>query len=326
MLLCGDAVRTVGQWLLDALVWFWSLIDAVLQPVLSPVLGFLNPAATRAGDYVFGWLSPLPIWAGLTAVSVVTGVVMLIAFKYLSNQKAITRAKDDIKGNLLALKLFKDDLRVTFRSQWRLLKAVARLQRYVLTPVLILFLPMMMGLAQMGMRYQWRPLRIGEAALMTAHSAAKASANPVPGGTSGGGGAEGLVRDDTGLTLIGHSGLSIEVDGIPGGGKIVWRIRPLEDGVHTLLFAAAGVEIKKELVIGDGFTRVSPLRPAVRWTGQLLYPVEPPVPTRAGVSSIEVVYPPRKHWFYGADWWVLSFFVISMLTAIVLKPVFRVKF
>ena len=136
----------------------WGVVDAVLNPVLSPVLSILNPVCVVVGDVIYAAIDLLPIWVGLILLSAGTGVVMLVFFRYTSNQAAIARAKDDIKANLLALKLFKDDLRVTVQSQLRIMWAIARLQRYVLTPVILLTLPMLLGLAQMGIRHQWRPL------------------------------------------------------------------------------------------------------------------------------------------------------------------------
>ena len=157
-------------WIWDCIVrffgWVVGSLDAILNPLLSPVLAFLNPICTRLGDVVYAVLSPFPVWVGLAVISAVTGVVMLIAFHRTSNQKAIGKVKNDIKANLLALKLYKDELRVTIQSQIRLLWAILRLQRYVLTPVLLMAFPMLLALAQMGIRYQWRPLRSGEQTLI----------------------------------------------------------------------------------------------------------------------------------------------------------------
>ena len=144
-----DLVNSVLIYGAEAVLWVWELLssffgwvfrslDTILNPILSPLLAFLNPVSTWLGDAVYAVLSPFPVWIGLTVISAVTGLVTLIAFRHASNQKAIARVKDDIKANLLALKLYKDELRVTFLSQARLLWAIVRLQRYVLTPVLLM--------------------------------------------------------------------------------------------------------------------------------------------------------------------------------------------
>ncbi len=302
----------------EAVLWAWDLLstffgwvfrslDAILNPILSPLLAFLNPICTWLGDVVYAVLSPFPVWVGLTVISAVTGVVMLIAFRHTSNQKAIGKVKDDIKANLLALKLYKDELRVTFLSQARLLWAIVRLQRYVLTPVLLMALPMMVALAQMGIRYQWRPLRSGEQTLIKVHFAHGAGKSIE-------------------VSIEPHPGLIVEVGPVPGRDLSVWRVRGGASGRHTLQFHLVGETIEKELVVGDGFERVSALRPSGRWTEQLFHPVEHRLAAESKVRSIEILYPSVDSWVRGADYWVVTFFIVSMIAALVLAPVFKVRF
>ena len=298
-------------WLWDllvaVLVAVWGLIDTVLNPVLSPLLSVVNPVCTVIADGVYAVLSPLPIWLGLSLISAVAGVVILVAFGYLSNQAAIVRAKDDIKAHLLALKLFKDELRVTFASQFRLLWAIGRLQRHMLLPILILLLPMVLVLAQMGVRYQWRPLHVGEQTVIRMKL-------------------KGPFGEGADIKVTANPGLVVEAGPVPGGGEVVWRVRAVEPGTHSLQFQVGESTVEKELVVGDRFQRVSPLRPGRSWTSQILYPVELPLRGELPLESIEVVYPNRESWLYGANYWVLHFFVVSMIVAIVLRPVFNVKF
>ncbi len=287
-------------------------VDTLLAPILAPLLALLNPICTAIGDAVYAVVGPLPAWAGLTVLSIAAGVIMLIAFRYTSNQKAIARAKDEIKANILALKLFKDDLGVMFRCQVRLFWCILRLQRYVLTPVLIMLLPMLLGLAQMGLRHQWRPLRPGEPTLIRL-TTADASESPAA------------------ISIEPNPGLVIEVGPVPGDGQLVWRVRGGEPGRHTLRFHVGdnNIEdsiIEKELVVGDTFQRVSPIRASTHWTTQLLYPAERRLPANAEVASIEIVYPALDSIVYGSDFWMLTFFVISMAAALILKPVFKVRF
>ena len=303
----GDAVL----WLWDgagALFWWlFGILDALLNPVLSPVLAAVNPICTAIGDAVYAVLSRLPAWASLALLSAVTGVVMLIAFRYTSNQKAIGRAKDDIKACLLALKLYKDELRVTFRAQFRLAWAILRLQRYVLTPVLLMTAPMLLGLAQMGLRHQWRPLQPGEQTRIEMY-------------------VDPANITSVSATLLPHPGVLVETAPIAGEDSLVWRIRGGEPGRHILQFKVNGSLLDKELVVSDGFERVSAMRPGHHWTDQLLHPTESRLPAASPVESIEILYPHAGSWIHGADYWILTFFVVSMLTALVFKPFFNVRF
>lgn len=301
----------LGLW--DGIVAFLSTIvsflDVILNPVLSPIFSLLNPPSNFIGDIVYAALSPLPVWAGITIISIITGVVMLIAFRYTSNQEAIGRAKDDIKAHLLALKLYKDELQVVFQSQVRLLGAICRLQRYILTPVLVMLLPMLLGLAQMGIRYQWRPVRPGEQVIIKASLHHRASnSSPID------------------VELEASSEVTVEVGPVPGNNEWVWRIHAIQEGMHTLTFHADGKRFDKQLIVCDGFDKTSALRPSKHWVDQLLHPVEAALDSDSPIQSIEILYPAVDSLVYGADYWVVYFFIVSMAAALIFKPVFNVRF
>ena len=306
LVLVAHAVLAVWEFTKSFFAWVGAVLDAILQPVLSPLLRLLNPVCTKVTDAAYKLLDPFPPWVGLVLISAIAGVVMLIAFRYLSNQKGIGRAKDDIKANLLALKLFKDDLGVALRAQGRIMWALLRLQRYILVPVLWMALPTMLLLAQMAMRYQWRPLMPGEQFLLKVYSSSS-------------------VAVASNARIEPNDAFDVEAGPIAAAGDIAWRIRAMKPGRHTIHLHAQ-TTWEKEIVVGAPIQRVSPFRPGPNWTMQLLYPVESPLKQASSSDGMEISYPQLKSYIYGSDYWVLTFFVVSMLTAIVLKPLFRVRF
>ena len=303
----GSALHTAWRFVAALFGTIWTVIEALLNPVLSPVLAYLNRVCTVVADGVYATLGPLPVWLGLTLLSAVTGVGMLIAFRYTSNQAAIGRARDEITANLLALKLFKDEVRVVFRSQRRVFGALLRLQWHMLRPLLVMLLPMLLLLGQMGVRYQWRPLRPGEQTLIKLRLKPGQAAAPE-------------------ASLEPTQGIADLVGPVPGGGLLVWRVRGGAPGRYTLRFTVAGMIVEKQLDVGDGFQRVSADRPASRWTSQILHPVESPLPADSPVQSIEIAYGGVRSWVCGANWWLLYFFVVSMVSALLLKPILKVRF
>lgn len=305
----AEAVLSSWSFLKVIFGWIGSGLETILQPLMSPLLRFLNPICTAIADAVYKLLSPFPAWIGLVLISAVAGVVMLIAFRYLSNQAGIARAKDDIKANLLALKLFKDDLRVALRAQGRIMWALLRLQRYILVPVLWMALPTLLVLSQMAMRYQWRPFLPGEAILFKIYS-------------------PDAVGSSSNLSVESSPGVAVEVGPIGDIDDVAWRMRALEQGRFPLHVKWGTVELEKELVIGDPLQRVSPVRPGPRWVDQLLYPIEPVVQadSKVRVDRLEVSYPPLISPIYGSGYWILTFFIVSMASAILLKPLFKVRF
>lgn len=296
---CGDLFASCWSAIADAASAVWGLISTLLQPVMSPMLAWTNPIVTTVGDWYYGWFESLHPAVGLIVTSVLTGAAMLIVFRYTSNQKGIARAKDAIKAELLAVKLYKDDLRVMFAAQGRLMLATLRLQGYMIVPLLIMLLPMLMLLSQMATRYQQRPLRIGERAIVRV---------------------DGDDRD----AILSSDGVDVEIGPIGEKGDLVWRIRATRVGEHRLNLCSGNVDLTKSLTVGDAGEAVSVTKPGSGWTARLLHPREAAMD--GNVAAITVEYPELKSWLYGSDWWVLTFFVVSMVTAIVLKPVFRVKF
>ena len=298
----GDA----AQWLWhDGLGYvgsfFWWVSD-LLNPVLSPLFAWINYPVNAAAGVVFAPIATMPGWLSATLVSAVTGVLLLIVFKYTSNQQAIGQVRDRIKADLLALKLFKDDLRTTFRAQGRLLVGATRLLRHSVRPLLVMIVPVLLELAQLGLWYQRRPLAPGEEALVT-------------------------------LQLNGEPDQAlpdVQIDA-KGGVRIFskrqvcWQVRAVEPGEHALVFDVGDQQVRKQLIVGNGFARASVVRPGWRWADILLHPLEPPFRSGSAVTSIEVEYPARDSYTSGTDWWLVYFFVASMVFALLFKPCVKVR-
>ena len=69
-----------------------------------------NQVLTRSFEAV---VSPMYAWPLLTLLllAIVSGILMSLVFKYVSNQQALATVLDRGRGNALAIKLFKDDMR-----------------------------------------------------------------------------------------------------------------------------------------------------------------------------------------------------------------------
>ena len=82
-------------------------------------------------------------------ISIVIGLLMVIVFRYTSDQKAIGRAKDRLKANLLAVRLFQDQLPVVMRAYGRILRGTGSYLRLAFTPFLIAILPITFLIVQL---------------------------------------------------------------------------------------------------------------------------------------------------------------------------------
>ena len=120
-----------------------------------------NQVLTRSFEAV---VSPMYAWPLLTLLllAIVSGILMSLVFKYVSNQQALATVLDRGRGNALAIKLFKDDMRGMFYSLANVLGLMLKRIWYSLSPVLVLSIPLFFLLSQIYLRYENRPLEIEE--------------------------------------------------------------------------------------------------------------------------------------------------------------------
>jgi hypothetical protein len=272
-------------------------MDALTQAVV-----WLNAASNALGRVLLAPLGALPGWLSATAVSAATGVLLLVVFKYTSNQRAIRRVRNDINAQLLALKLFKESARVALRAQGRILVGAGRLLALAVVPMLVMAVPVCLLLGQLGLWYQARPLRVGEEAVVTLKL--NGAAGPRPEVT--------LKPTDAAEVTLGPVRVLSK-------GEVCWQVRAREAGHHRLVFVVGGQEVEKDLAVGDGFMRVSALRPGWNWPDALLHPWEPPFRPGSPVGSIEIDYPRRESWTSGTDYWLIYWFAVSMVAGFCLR-------
>ncbi|MCA8979152.1 MAG: hypothetical protein H6831_13830 [Planctomycetes bacterium] len=120
----------------------------------------LNNAFTRIFDVVLTPLEALGIHASLILVSGVFGVFALWLFKYISWQKGIGATKDKIKGHMIAIRLYQDDLAVVGSS---VLKVLGRNFQYLALnfgPFIPLAIPFVFVAAQLVTRYGFDPVPV----------------------------------------------------------------------------------------------------------------------------------------------------------------------
>jgi hypothetical protein len=268
-----------------------------MMELLTRLVIGLNTLANGLGRLALARLASWPGWLSATLTAIVSGVLLLIVFKYTSNQRAIKRVKDDIKANLLALKLFKDSAGVALRAQGQILLGAFWLLLFSLIPMLVMLVPVLLILGQLALCYQARPLQVGEEAVVTVKLASGASADPSY---------IELEPTDAVQTTLGPVHLWSKHE-------VCWNIRARQNGYHRLAFHLGQETGEKELAIGDGFMRVSKLRPAYHWLDTLLNPQEKPFDPDSPIQSIEIDYPQRSSWTCGTDWWVFYWFAVSMV-------------
>jgi hypothetical protein len=270
------------------------------------------------GGILLSFVAFLPGWLSNTIISAVIGVLLLIIFKYTSNQKAIGKVRDNIKSQLLAIRLFKDNVRVVLKSQGQVLVGALLLLFHSLRPLLVMIVPVSLILIQMALWYEVRPLKIGEKTLVTIGLNGPED-NPWPQ-----------------VSFVSPAGVEITAGPVRILTKrqICWEIKATQNGNHQLEFNIGQDTVNKDLAVSDGYMRVSVERPNYNVTGLILNPAEKPFPGDSPVRSIRIDYPKRiskisssnrLFVFVLKNWWWIYFFIVSMIFALIFKPFFNVK-
>jgi hypothetical protein len=276
--------------------------------VLAQAVVWLNAVSNALGSVVLAPIGLLPGWLSATLVAAGSGLLLLVAFKYTSNQRAIKAVRSDIKAHLLALKLFKDSPWVTLRAQGRVLWGVVRSLALTIVPLLVMVVPVCLLLGQLALWYQVRPLRVGEEAVITMKLNGGQSFWPA-------------------VRLRPTEALEVTTGPVRVLSKreLCWNVKARQPGYHRVVFEVDGQPVEKTVAIGDGFMRVSTLRPGWQWSDALLHPAESPLAADSPVHSIEIEYPPRSSWTSGTDSWLIYWVVVSMIAALCFSRWLKVK-
>ncbi|MBI3413711.1 MAG: hypothetical protein HY043_00090 [Verrucomicrobia bacterium] len=251
-----------------------------------------------------------PFWS-LAGIACLAGILMVWIFGKVSNQAAIERTRNRLSAELIGLRLFKDDLRVFFGIQFQVLAWTLKYLRYSIVPMLILMAPTVIILIQLNLHYGFRPLRVGETALVKVKLR---DASAVAAGTS--------------LTLRAPESLRVETPGVrvPDLKEICWRVRGVQDGRFDLIVSDGKDSMTKQFAVGGRLEGVSPIRTGEDWLSCLLNPGEAPIPVQSAIESIEIRYPALDILILGKRTnWLILFLILSLVLGFAFKGVLGVK-
>lgn len=268
--------------------------------------------------FALGWapFDGMPPWIGLLVLGVAFGVAALIAMKYTTNPKRVTRFKDRYQGHILAIRLFRDSFTVVISSLVKTLGWVGCYLGEQFKPMIVMLVPFMLLFAQMQMRLAYRPLPLNEPTIVTVDVA------------------NAKTLDDVALQVSLPDGLALAGKMVrsPAAGRIVVPLVATQAGAYVARFTIGGETVEKTLHAGDlpGAPMVSPMRSS-GFEDRLLYPSEDSFGAGSRFTKIELKYPVRPLDCFGVDLafgseigMMIVFVLLTIVAAFGLKGVFGV--
>lgn len=267
------------------------------------------------GGLVGAALSPfrsLPPIVGLSVVSLVAAIGMLLVFRATSNQQAIAAVKRRIHAGVFEIRLFNDDLRAMFGAQRDVLRHNLTYLRLSLAPMAWMLVPLVLLIAQLQFYYGYDGFSPGQSALV------KVRLNE---------GASPSSRTAPAIALEAPPGLRVETPlvWIPSEREAAWRIGMDQAGDYELTVALDGRSVTKQVRVSNQVGWRTPERLEAGFLNQLLYPAEAPIESEVPIEAILVAYPEREINLLGyGTHWMIAFFVLSLVFAFALKSRFGV--
>jgi hypothetical protein len=296
---------------------------------------------------VFGlWPRLFGRWpqVGLFLFAVVTSVMALLVWKYASNQKAISRAKDRIKANFLGMALFMDSLSVLLASIAKTFGWIFVYLGRQLIPLAIMMIPILPLLAQVDHLYSFSPVVADptgrdRAAVVQVVATVdpKINLTHTPAELTASGGVELLTKAvrmpypqtpwsawEEKPVLGWFARLERKFASEPAP-EIHWQVRGVAPGRFALTVRVGDATATKEVLVatakGKGRLRqIARKRHGGGLSDGLEYPGEPAL--TGPIKSIEIVYPRKKGWWH----WAVIYFVETIVVAFALKGPMKVDF
>ena len=276
----------------------------------------INSFMNSVFDLVLAPLEWLGVSWALIIASGLFGIVALIAFKFISYQNGIKASKDKIKGHMIAIRIYQDDLVVVSQSVVKVLLRNCQYLGLNFGPFVPLAIPFVFVVAQFATRYSFDalPVETIDGKLLAGHGTELV----VEFGSEQRGAADGLkIELPDGVVAL--SG--IVRDG--QNGMAFLEVAATKPGVHEIAFVLAdGTREVKLLAAGEATRQMQPERVKSAFMAAL-WPAEDRFPSDSAFERISFEYPDSDlGWLPGGLGGVLLVFLIASMAfgIAILKP------
>jgi hypothetical protein len=255
-----------------------------------------------------GLVDGLPAIAGLTAISVLCGVLMLWVLGKTTPQRRLERARDRMVSAVYEVRLFLDSPARVWRAQARLVGSSLVYIGYLLPAFVLLLPPLALLYPQMDLRYGVARLAIGEPALVRVELADGVAPESVSVAAP-----VGFRVTAPPLFIVADGTLSLRLGGAPPGARELALGGGHGLGAKRLSADPASAAVSVERARGPA--------------DLLAFGNEPALDADDGVERIVVTHATAAQTWLGLamPWW-LYWLIVSMVTALALRKPMGIVF
>lgn len=259
-------------------------------------------------------LSRLSPMAQLVVVSSIVGVLFLLVFGRVSPQSRIRATKREISASILETVLFRSDILLSLRAQWRIVTASVRYFLLAVPPILVLLIPCILILSQLQLYFGSRGFQPGERGVLEVE-------------LREGGDLHSISAEPLGVVELSPPVRQAEPP------RVFWGLKAGQgnsDQPAAVRIRLGEQDVVKGVALKEDSTTLSKIFTVERDSpvSRLLYPVQPPVEAGFGstLKEVSVRYPVRDYRLFGMKLdWVVVFFVVSLVAGFVASKVLRVE-
>ncbi len=246
---------------------------------------------------------------GILFLSLLSSLIVLVLYRWVSSPRRIRHAKDQIKASILAIRMYRDFWRVTLMAFLRSLGHTLRYFALNLAPLLLILPILVPVFAQMEARYGMRPFHLGEDVVVKARFSQDVS--------------------DLDVKLEAAEGFSTVMNPVvvTALNEINWKLRANAPGKYHIRVSGADFSGQKSLVAGEVPGALSNRRYARSTWAHFWYPIEPLMLNSGPLESISLQYPGKRVRFLGTRLhWIWHYLLLTLILVLGLRKRFGVEF
>jgi len=269
----------------------------------------INYFLTRGCDLLLFPFAKLPPFWGIFFLSLLTSLFVLVVYRAVSSPKKVKETKNQIKAQILAIRLYRDFWKVIIVSFFKSLYYTGKYFVLNLLPLVLVFPLLFLLFVQMDIRYGMRPFRVNEDIVVKA------------------GFSQDIAKLAVELQADPHFGIRMNPVFINTLREVNWKLRASQNGTSAIAINVNGTTVRKNLLIGEKVPALSNKKMAASGWAHFIYPVEKLLVPATALKFISLQYPPRSIDFLGFHGhWLFYYLVLTMIIALALKNKFGVEF